>query len=139
MPTLVGSAFLLLAFASCAGRTASPAESAAIPEGIWGGDGARLVVADGYGLLDIPCAEARSESPMRLDENRQFDIAATLQRITGVPPRAESPSEVPTETVRLQGKVSGDTVLIRVVFADGQTSESVALTRGREGSVPQCG
>ena len=138
MPTLVGSAFLLLAFASCAGGTASPAEAAAIPEGIWGGEGARLTVLDDHAVLELDCSAGRIAAPIRLDRSGAFDVSAALQRTTGAVPASDVQAPLATQTVRLTGTLAGDTILVTIVSVADGASESVALVRGREGRVLQC-
>ncbi len=120
----------------------TPALGAAGPEpapltGEWSGPQVRLSLIETGGRLDLACAAAAFDTPIRPDAAGKFSTTARYEAFGGGPTPADVPPRF--ETVRLTGHVEGDTLQLSIDRAKGVAPEAYTLQRGRRGKIIRCG
>lgn len=104
--------------------------------GDWGGNQARLSLTETGGRVDLGCATATFDSPVRPDASGKFSANARYEEFTGGPTRAdEAPATTP---VHVMGHVDGDTLHLTMHRKGAPAAEDYTLQRGRKVKLIRC-
>jgi len=120
----------LLPFCAC--TTLPDAEGIVL--GTFGGANAALVAADSSARVELDCAHGRTSGPLRLWAGGRFDAAGTIVH-EGGPVRSGEPENA--RPARFTGHFDGETLELRIVFADG-ASGPFTLRRNRRPQLYKC-
>jgi hypothetical protein len=118
-------------------KNTAAARGERLAPGVWGGEHLRLDVTDAGASAEHDCAHAQIEGPIVLDSEGRFDAKADYVVEHGGPVRSDEPPA--NRPARYSGRVSGDTLTLKVTLTD--TDESAGeykLTRGSNGRVMKC-
>lgn len=119
----------------------TPAHAADTPRparltGDWSGPQAHLSLTDEGGRLELGCATVGIEAPIRPDSAGRFAANGRLEAFDGGPTRAEVPPK--RDSVRLDGRVDGDSLEISIDRGGTVANEIYTLHRGRRGKIIRC-
>jgi hypothetical protein len=104
--------------------------------GNWGGNQIMLAMTDTGGRLDLACATAMIDAPVRPDATGKFSATARYEAFTGGPTRADEPPA--TTPVHVMGHVEGDTLRLSMHREGAAAPEVYTLERGRRVKLIRC-
>lgn len=121
---------------------ASAAAPASVPQaspltGEWGGPQVRLLLTETGGRLDLSCASASLDTPVRLDAAGKFGAKGRYESFSGGPTLADVPPA--TTAAQFDGHVEGDAMQISIHRQGEKTAEHYTLARGRRVKLIRCG
>jgi hypothetical protein len=105
--------------------------------GSWGGDHIRITVREGGANVEYDCAHGTITEPVKLDSEGRFDLRGTFVR-EGPGPIRLGITRV-EQAARYAGRVSGETMTLRVVLADTRREiGTFTLGHDSEGRIRKC-
>jgi hypothetical protein len=117
------------------GAAMNDGQKKAIGAGTWGGAGVRLDVKEGSAEVEFDCAHG-ALGEIAPAENGEFSVSGVFVRERGGPVRAgEEPEKIPA---RYSGKISGETMTLRVSIQGVADELTYTLTRGKAGPLRKC-
>jgi hypothetical protein len=127
---------LLQIAATCAivaGCVVGPSSATAgLKLGTWGGQHATLKVTTDGAVVEFDCGHGTVGQAITLDDQNRFDAPGRYYG-EGGPTREDNPGQA----VRYTGRVSGESLVLRIVFAS-ETSDDFALSYGAPGRLLKC-
>ena len=104
--------------------------------GMWGGPQVRLSLTETGGRLELGCAAATIDSPVKLDKQGMFAVAGRYEQFaTGRTDADALPNFIKT---RFVGHVEGDTLHLAVHQDGSKTPQDYTLQRGRMTKLINC-
>lgn len=104
--------------------------------GEWGGPQVRLIVTDDGSKLELGCAAASLDAPLRPDASGNFATTGKYEAFTGGPALADaSPA---TNLAHFTGHVEGTTMHLSVHQAGAKIADKYTLERGRRVKLIRC-
>jgi hypothetical protein len=105
--------------------------------GAWGGDRISAQV-DGKGVtIELDCADAQIEGPVKLDRKGSFTVEGTITTQRPGPIREDRPNK--PQRARFSGKVAGDSMTLSITMIESKTDAGTfTLHFGRMGRVFRC-
>lgn len=104
--------------------------------GEWGGPQVRLLLTETGGKLELACAAANIDAPVRPDAAGKFIAAGSYESFTGGPTPADVPPK--TTSAEFSGHVVGNTLQLSVRQRGGNTTQDFTLERGRKVKMIRC-
>lgn len=122
-----------------AASNAAPASlpPASLLTGEWGGLQVRLLLTETGGRLDLSCASASLDTPIRLDAAGRFGAKGRYESFSGGPTLEDVPPA--TTAAHFDGHVEGNTMHISIRREGEKTAERYILERGRRVKLIRCG
>jgi len=114
---------------------ASPPKPAPLT-GDWGGPQVRLHLGEAGGRLDMSCASASIDTPVRPDAAGRFGATGRYESFTGGPTRADAPPSM--VVAHFDGHVEGNSLHLSVRQHGVKTAENFTLERGRRVKLIRC-
>ncbi len=104
--------------------------------GDWGGIQARLVMRGDGGQLDLSCAAARIDPPLRATRDGGFTANGHYEEFSaGATPADTAPVTV---AARFKASVAGDTMQLSMHVVGAKEAQIFALARGRRVKLIRC-
>jgi len=119
---------------ACSGDSVAGPGPRFVPEGVWGGRGARLEVTAEGGEVEFDCAHG-AMGPLELDDEGRFEVEGTHTLEGPGPVRLPGP---PPEPALYTGELDGDELTLSVELESGAVAGPYALTRGQAGRLLKC-
>ena len=104
--------------------------------GIWGGPQVRLSLTESGGKLELGCAAATIDSPVRLDKQGMFAVSGRYEQFASGQTDADAPPKF--IKTRFVGHVDGDTLHLAVHLDGSKTPQDYTLQRGRRTKLINC-
>jgi hypothetical protein len=106
--------------------------------GVWGGNGANLIVKDPVagGSIELDCAHGTIDVPLDLTSDGSFKWKGTLVSEGG--PRLPPPGGGVTRTAIFTGAVSGGVMKLQIILDNGGAQNTLVLTLGTQGMLHKC-
>lgn len=125
-----------LALAGCATATGSSNDGQMLPVGQWGGEQIALdIAADGSGRIELSCASAEFDGPVKLDVGGHFLTAGRFALGTGVAMK-DPPPPVPAN---ISGRLDETgTLWLDIALRDSYPVRSARLKRGATPNLLRC-
>ena len=131
MSTAIAISFSLLTASACGSSAAAPPTR--LEPGVWSGRGIQLTVTPEGGSIELSCAHATFDGPVRIDAERKLTGAGSYFEETPGPQREGASSGRP---FRIDGSLDGDRLLLRLSLAEG--ASNYTLTRGSGTKLIKC-
>ena len=125
----------LLLLVACASNPGGASRLERVPNGEWGGEHARLTVADAGGTIEFDCAHGSLDEPLRLDGSGRFDVKGRLVA-EGGPVRKDEPES--SRPVRYSGASDVQRMSLQVTLEGGESAGSFSLTKGGPARLFKC-
>ena len=125
----------LLLVVACASNPSAASRLARVPTGEWGGEHARLAVADAGGTVEFDCAHGSLDEPLTLDGDGRFDVRGRLVA-EGGPARKDETENA--RAVRFGGESDAQRMSLTVTLEGGESAGSFSLTRGGPARLVKC-
>jgi len=107
-----------------------------LPEGVWGGPHAKLVLTADEGDLEYDCAHGVLTTPVSVQSDGRFAATGTHTFERGGPVReGEAPD---THAATYEGRLVGDRITFTVTVTDFGVLGPFTLARGEAGQVFKC-
>ncbi|WP_310498725.1 hypothetical protein [Sandarakinorhabdus sp.] len=118
---------------------AAPPSVPSVPPltGDWGGPQVRLQLTETGGKLDLACASAIIDMPVRPDAAGKFVVLGRYDSFTGGPTPADAAPAM--AKAHFDGHVEGDTMHLSVHRHGEKAAENYTLERGRRVKLIRCG
>lgn len=123
---------ILLMSTSLAAMPAAP-----LLTGNWGGFQVRVNLGEAGGRIDLDCASASIDTPVRPDGDGKFTVAGRLEAFTPGPDRRGDAAPVFTR-VSFTGQVDGQTLYLTMQSAGSSTSRKFKLKRDVQVKIIRC-
>ena len=109
-----------------------------LPEGKWGGKGARLEVTAKGAEVELDCAHGTIDAPLVLNADGAFDVKGKLVLERPGPAFESGPDQ--GLAVRYKGTLEGDTLSLTIVRDDASAKplSNVKATRGGDAKLTKC-
>jgi hypothetical protein len=119
---------------ACSGDSVAGPGPRFVPEGVWGGRGARLEVTAEGAEVEFDCAHG-AMGPLELDDEGRFEVEGTY---TLEGPRPVRPLGPASEPAIYTGGLEGDDLTLEVERESGAVVGPYELSRGQAGRVLKC-
>lgn len=104
--------------------------------GDWGGSQVQLQLTETGGKLELSCASASIDTPVRLDATSKFGATGRYESFTGGPTQGDVAPAM--AKVHFDGHVDGDTMHLSIRRGGDEAAERYTLERGRRVKLIRC-
>lgn len=104
--------------------------------GAWGGPQVRLVLTEKGGTVELACASASLDAPVRPDAAGKFVSTGRYERFDGGPAKADVPPA--TTPAQITGLIDGDTMRLSILPKGDKVAQAYTLERGRRVKLIRC-
>ena len=109
----------------------------AVPPGVWGGEGIRLVIDTSTSTLEYACAAGEITEKFTIDANGDFELQGVHMNQTPGPTYVDRPPQ--RNAARYKGRLLGKTMSLKVELTDAHSLVGdFTLELGKSGRIRKC-